>query len=229
MGLNLRLINTVLVFLIGIGIGYLLTAKGSRNSSTSNVPPKQFSVSKNTELMPIDFDASKRQSGKVETGENNVFETDLTGDIKEIIRKKSRKNKKRKFSADKVEMFPVEVSDDEGIEVIEDIREQFFEDPRKFAGKTVSMELQMIVSKKLDNNWRLNLMYYGADKEISYVYIDDIGCKVLGEMPRLRIGYYYLVKFQCREGKISFGNDLISILPTGRKADWATGISAVED
>lgn len=102
----------------------------------------------------------------------------------------------------------------------------FFARPDYFEGRELEMELQMITAKKARGAWRLNLVYSGPGKKIDYLYVDDD--KVLDESPDLRIGYVYKVRFLCGKGQTSSGNTLAAITPTGQKAEWATGLSAVE-
>lgn len=104
--------------------------------------------------------------------------------------------------------------------------ENFFASPAYFEGRELEMELQMITAKKARGAWRLNLVYTGPGKKIDYLYIDDD--KVLDQSPDLRIGYVYKVRFLCGKGQTSAGNTLAAITPTGQKAEWATGLSAVE-
>jgi hypothetical protein len=88
------------------------------------------------------------------------------------------------------------------------------------------MEVQMITAKKVDGGWRLNFVHSSAGKSADYLYVDDDD--VLGDKPDLRIGYVYKVRFRCGKGYSDSGNSLTHITPTGDKAAWATGLSAVE-
>ncbi len=105
--------------------------------------------------------------------------------------------------------------------------EAFFRNPASFQGRELQMDLQMITASKTVSGWRLNLVYAGPKKTLDYIYLDDTD-GVLGAAPDLRIGYIYDVLFSCSSGLTDSDNKLISIKPTGQKADWATGMSAVE-
>lgn len=102
----------------------------------------------------------------------------------------------------------------------------FFRSPGRYEGRELELELQMITARKTHDGWRLNLVYTGPDKKIDYLYVDD--SSVLGEKPDLRIGYAYKLRFLCGAGDPASGNTLISISPAGGKAEWATGLSAIE-
>ncbi|MDA8130724.1 MAG: hypothetical protein M0011_04370 [Elusimicrobia bacterium] len=104
--------------------------------------------------------------------------------------------------------------------------DDFFSSPGPYEGRELVLELQMITARKTGNGWRLNLVRTGPGKKVDYLYVDDYG--ELGDKPDLRIGYSYSVRFLCSSGDPTSGNKLLSIEPTGGKADWATGLSAVE-
>ncbi len=104
--------------------------------------------------------------------------------------------------------------------------EDFFGAPETYVGREIEMDLQMITVKKVRGGWRLNLVHSGRNKNIDYLYLDDTD--QLGDKPDLRIGYVYKVRFRCGKGETSSGNTLLAISPTGEKAAWATGLSAVE-
>lgn len=103
---------------------------------------------------------------------------------------------------------------------------EFFGKPERYAGREVQLSLQMITAKRGQAGWRLNLVYSGPDKKVDYLYVQD--SQLLGDKPDLRIGYGYKVRFACGKGDPSSGNTLLSIEPTGEKAAWATGLSAIE-
>ncbi|OGR62911.1 MAG: hypothetical protein A2X31_04020 [Elusimicrobia bacterium GWB2_63_22] len=105
-------------------------------------------------------------------------------------------------------------------------RDEFFRKPSAYAGRELEMDLQMITAKKSARGWRLNFVHTGPDKRIDYLYAEAPG--LLGEKPDLRIGYVYSVRFLCEKGETAAGNVISAITPTGEKADWATGLSAVE-
>lgn len=102
----------------------------------------------------------------------------------------------------------------------------FFAEPARFEGRDLEMELQMITAKRTRTGWRLNLVHTGPAKKIDYLYVDD--AELLGDKPDLRIGFVYKVRFYCGKGQADSGNTLSAITPTGAKAEWATGLSAVE-
>ncbi len=102
----------------------------------------------------------------------------------------------------------------------------FFRNPADFEGREVEMDLQMITAKRSARGWRVNLVYTSPEKRTEYLYVDDN--EILGEKPDLRIGYAYKVRFLCAKGETTSGNTLKAIAPTGGKAAWATGLSAVE-
>lgn len=107
------------------------------------------------------------------------------------------------------------------------VRDEFFRNPSAYAGRELEMDLQMITAKKSTGGWRLNFVHTGPDKRIDYLYA-EAGPGLLGEKPDLRIGYVYSVSFLCEKGETASGNVVSAVSPTGDKADWATGLSAIE-
>lgn len=110
--------------------------------------------------------------------------------------------------------------------IVKGAQDDFFASPEDYAGKDLEVELQMITARRTQRGWRLNFVYSGPDKKIDYLYADDTD--VLGEKPDLRIGYVYRVRFHCAKGETASGNTLLLLTPTGDKAVWATGLSAIE-
>lgn len=102
----------------------------------------------------------------------------------------------------------------------------FFRNPAGYEGREVELDLQMITAKRSARGWRVNLVYTSPEKRTEYLYVED--SEVLGEKPDLRIGYVYKVRFLSTKGETTSGNTLRAIAPTGGKAAWATGLSAVE-
>lgn len=104
--------------------------------------------------------------------------------------------------------------------------DEFFSKTGAFEGREVELELQMISARRAGTGWRLNLVHTGTPGKPEYLYVDDAGG--LGEKPDLKVGYAYRVRFSCARGLADAGNSLLLLVPTGGKADWATGVSAVE-
>ena len=113
-----------------------------------------------------------------------------------------------------------------GQQMLKDSPENFFAAPRTYEDRELLFEMQMISARRTADGWRLNLVRTGPGKKVDYLYLDDDG--EIGAKPDLRIGYSYAVRFLCTAGDPKAGNKLLSIEPTGGKADWATGLSAVE-
>lgn len=112
-------------------------------------------------------------------------------------------------------------------ETLRGARDDFFRKPGDYAGRELEMDLQIINAKRSASGWRLNFVYTSPDKRVDYLYA-EAGAALLGEKPDLRIGYVYTVRFLCEKGETGSGNVLSAVSPTGEKADWATGLSALE-
>lgn len=111
-------------------------------------------------------------------------------------------------------------------QVLRDAQDEFFRRPAAYAGRELEAELQMITAKRSPRGWRLNFVYTAPDKKMDYLYVDDE--EILGADPDLRIGYVYRIRFVCSKGETAAGNSLSLLTYTGKKAAWATGLSAIE-
>ncbi|MBI4801166.1 MAG: hypothetical protein HY796_01465 [Elusimicrobia bacterium] len=111
-------------------------------------------------------------------------------------------------------------------DVVKNAEEGFFKNPERYAAQDLELELQMILARKTQNGWLLNFVHARGGKNVDYVYMEDDF--LLGEKPELKIGYFYNVTFKCAKGDLSAGNKLLGINPSGKKAAWATGVSAIE-
>ena len=195
-----RLINTVLFFLIGILLGFIFKEK----------------------FYPAAKPAAEQSASP-----------DYEGETPEVIIQPFRddfapaaEQKKSRKAQPEPERAPPPVIKIRPAAALPVDQNQFFARPAAYAGKEIEMSLQMITAKKSPSGWRLNLVHVGSKKKLNYLYVDDT--EILEERPDLRIGYYYRVKFLCRKGETAEGNTLSSIEFTGQKADWATGLSAIE-
>lgn len=110
--------------------------------------------------------------------------------------------------------------------VVRGAEDVFFKNPERYAGRDLAMELQMILARKTPNGWLLNFVHARDGKNTDYLYMEDDF--LLGEKPELKAGYFYNVVFKCVKGNLSSGNNLLGIQPSGRKAAWAAGTSAIE-
>lgn len=211
---KLRVLNTFLFLLLGAALGYLLS-RGAGAPALPEVPAVQAARQPADEIFnPEPAPAETEEAPVADAAEETDAEYEL-----EVPAEESRPARTAAAS-------PAPAVDDDDDFVIRGKTAAFFRDPSKFSGAELEMELQMITAKRLTDGWRLNFLHSGAGRQLDYIYIYDD--RVLGESPDLRIGYFYLVRFKCRKGELSSGNTLVFVKPTGGKASWATGISAVE-
>ncbi|MCK5105953.1 MAG: hypothetical protein KAQ76_00170 [Elusimicrobiales bacterium] len=210
---KLRILNTSLIFIIGILLGFIIkdkmfTAQDNRLSSVIQTEGETSASGLQSNSSALD-----------EKNEYNVFDDDEDYDIpvpKKAAKKQNEINEEGKK--------PSEIEDKTAKFV--DFSSPFFKNPAKFKNEIVTMDIQMIFARKSDSGWRLNLMYMDSQKGVKYVYLDsDL---LVSDKINLKIGYFYRVYFKCTRGELNKGNILLSIAPTGKKADWATGISAIE-
>ncbi|MEK7722308.1 MAG: hypothetical protein AAB359_07960 [Elusimicrobiota bacterium] len=221
---RLRVINTLLLFLIGIVLGFILKDKFYPAART----PAQTAY-------PASY------PGRVETPHEAQPETEeptdepyAVQDVESVVSAPRAGGESGRESAaqEEPEALVIEAAGTDGGSrdtrqpVLKSAQDVFFKNPATYEGRELEMELQMIMAKKSQRGWRVNLVYTSPDKKTDYLYVDD--SELLGEKPDLRIGYVYKIRFLAGKGEIASGNTLLEISPTGEKAAWATGIPAVE-
>lgn len=222
---RLRVINTVLFFLIGALIGFIL--KERFYPSRPSGYPERYQPG---------YAARARAPAPPVTQIETTVEQEETEEPEPAAEAPPapRAEKKEEPAPEPDESAPTVIEASarepapaaEKSPVIRGAQDEFFGRPEAYAGRELEMELQLITAKRSQRGWRLNFVYTGPDKKIDYLYVDDD--EILGENPDLRIGYVYRLRFRCSKGEAASGNSLLLLTPTGKKAAWATGLSAIE-
>ena len=229
---RLRFLNTVLLFLIGIVAGFILKDRFYPQA------PKPQAYPSPADYRPT-YERAAETAEDASSAEEPQEEAPEAAEPAEKPRKPAAP--KPSVSAETVadngngaadnsiiiEPSPAPAPARAARELVRGAADDFFRKPDAYSGKELEMDLQMITAKRSARGWRLNLVHTAPGKRIDYLYADDPGA-VLGDRPDLRIGYVYTVRFFCGKGEAADGNVLSAITPTGAKADWATGLSAVE-
>lgn len=221
---RLRLINTLLFFLVGAIIGFIVKEKFYPSSQPAYHQRYQ-SVYAGRQEEPADA-AAPDDAALEQEAEQEPEPAPLP--VKAAKRPAEPRAEEESYSSPIV-IEPAEPgakSGDEEPRVARGVQDDFFSRPASYAGREVEMPLQLITAKRSARGWRLNFVYTGPNKNIDYLYVDD--AELLGDKPDLRIGYVYRVRFRCGKGDPAAGNTLSLLTATGDKASWATGISAVE-
>lgn len=220
---RLRIVNTLLFFATGILIGFIL--KERFYGPTKPQYPQRYQSVYSSQNEPAPLPAPEIETA-VEPDETETPEPPA-----EPAPAKTRKAAARS-EEDYSSPLVIEASEPETEPAVKKdallrgSQAQFFKRPGDYAGRELEMELQMITAKRSARGWRLNFVYSGPDKSVDYLYVDDD--EIVGDKPDLRIGYVYKVRFRSTKGDLSSGNVLLLLTPTGDKASWATGLSAVE-
>jgi hypothetical protein len=240
---RLRFINTLLVLLIGIVLGYIMKERaGDRETAPYTAKyPVAAAISPGTTEESIDEGEVQVHEG-VSTditpggsGQKNTPGTEPAPGPAEPkpVRPANRETATPAADPDESayqgaapEPGNKEPAKDKGDDVVRGADDSFFKDPGRFAGRELEMDLQMIMARKTPKGWLINLVRSKSGKNADYLYVEDES--VLGEKPDLRIGYFYKTRFICGKGDSASGNKLINLIPTNNKASWATGVSAVE-
>lgn len=220
---RLRIVNTFLLFLIGIVMGFILKEKFYPAPKAPAQPVYQASYQTRAQT------PSEAQPEAEEPADEPypVQETEPVPASQRRSREPVEEASPPAREALVIEATgaPAE-SRGEKLPVARGKRDEFFRNPAAYEGRELEMELQLITARKSVLGWRLNLVYTSPDKKTDYLYLED--SELLGEKPDLRIGYVYKVRFLSGKGETGSGNTLLAIAATGEKAAWATGLSAVE-
>ena len=218
---RLRLINTLLFFLVGAVLGFILKEK-FYPSAPAAYPQRYQPVYTGRQEDPEASDAQEEIPAETEAEEEEADPAPVSSGQLEEPRQEEE------YSSPIViePAMPGGGAAAANPRVASGVQDEFFKRPSAFSGREVEMKLQMITARRSARGWRLNFVYTGPAKNIDYLYVDDE--EMLGEKPDLRIGYVYKVRFRCGKGDAAAGNTLTLLTPTGDKASWATGVSAVE-
>ena len=220
---RLRVINTFLLFLIGIVMGFILKEKFYPAPKAPAQPVYQASYQSQAQTPPEAQPEAEEPADEPYT----VQETEPVPASQRRSREPVEEASPPAREALVIEAAPAPAeSRAEKPAVTRGKQDEFFRSPAAYEGRELEMELQMITAKKSAGGWRLNLVYTSPDKKTDYLYLED--SELLGEKPDLRIGYVYKVRFLSGKGETGSGNTLLAISATGEKAAWATGLSAVE-
>ena len=220
---RLRVINTFLLFLIGIVMGFILKGKFYPASRAPAQPVYQASYQSQAQTPPEAQPEAEEPADEPYTVQEPEPVPASQRRSREPVEEASPPA--REALVIEAAAAPAE-SRAEKPAVARGKQDEFFRNPAAYEGRELEMELQMITAKKSARGWRLNLVYTSPDKKTDYLYLED--SELLGEKPDLRIGYVYKVRFLSGKGETGSGNTLLAIAATGEKAVWATGLSAVE-
>ncbi len=205
----MRFLNTLLLFVAGVVLGFMIKERLAPAAAPVQTPYRPAQAESTAPYVPDPADDGLAESEQAKPAQAAEEPRD------------AGENEK-----DSLDETPVIEPSAPGGSASIASPDDFFSSPGAYEGKELVLQLQMITAKKTGSGWRLNLVHTGPGKKVDYLYVDDSG--ELGDKPDLRIGYSYRVRFLCSAGDPASGNKLLAIEPTGGKADWATGLSAVE-
>lgn len=240
---RMRFTNTLLLFGVGILIGFMLKEKFDPAADLPNVPAYQSAYTPGDRAGRPEGATGPAAGGPAspasEEDDSGAYDasSEEDGSSSPAPQDSSSVNAETSAASSPALSSAAAMATTEPAIVIEPDRvasqpergqeAAFFRNPASFQGRELQMPLQVITASKAVSGWRLNLVYTGPQKTLDYLYIDDTD-GTLGAAPDLRMGYVYDVRFVCGSGLTDSGNKLVSIKPTGQKAAWATGMSAVE-
>lgn len=234
---RMRILNTFLVLLIGILLGYIAKDRSGMRTAASYAGKRQSSVQVIAASEPDAAELSALKDRPAGSGTSPAGPADRTdGEEFELPVKLPAATEGADHSykeEDNPSMADTDIPDEAPVPkgekaggVLRGAEEEFFRNPGRFSGETLEFELQMLTAVKRQKGWLINLAHIKSGKSADYLYVEDES--VLGERPDLKIGFFYKIIFRCRKGDPAAGNTLLNLVATGNKAVWATGISAIE-
>ena len=225
---RLRIINTLLLFLIGIVLGFILKEKFYPAARPSGQSAYQASFPSGPEAPPAAQPEAEEPEDEPYAAQDAENDTPPAHPAPDLPRPSVSRAPAARPEPEELVIEPAPAAArDAKRRAVKGEENGFFKNPAAYEDRELEMELQMIMAKKSERGWRVNLVYSGPGKKTDYLYVED--SELLGEKHDLRIGYVYKVRFLCGKGETASGNTLLEISATGEKAAWATGISAVED
>ena len=229
---RLRFINTLLLLLIGIVLGYIMKERAGNKAAAPYTASRAAALSPGGPEKPGATQGVQDQEGVLTYMPPGAQSAPRPAKPKPVKPEKRETRTPPTPAAENVyqEKVPApaakEPAKDKAGDAVRGAEDSFFKDPGSLTGQELEMNLQMIMARKTPKGWLINMVRSKDGKTAEYIYIEDES--VLGEKPDLRIGYFYKTRFLCVKGATTFGNKLISLTPTNDKASWATGVSAIE-
>jgi len=223
-----RFINTLLFFLCGILLGFIIKERFHPGIKTVSQQRYQPDYAGGPAAEP-------EQAQQIVVQDDDAVAEDVPPVNYDEAPRGIKPAGERAAAAEREDSEEVSLEPDSGSPAVPEPKaaavlaaapDQFFKKPAVYSGREIEMSLQLITAKSSDAGLRLNFVHVGPERKLDYLYVDDAG--TLGEKPDLRVGYFYQVRFLCRKGDPAEGNTLSSMKATGEKANWATGLSAIE-
>ena len=214
---RLRVINTLLLFFLGIMIGIYLGRKKIDPKNLFNkfddYKPLYYgkwqNISDESNYRPIYIDNKKIDQ------DNISHRLNLSTASYKIL-------EDMKFSSNPMDddVYLVDYNfDDEKIEL-----HSFLVDPLKYKGKKISAK-RIILLRGERKGKNLVAYFFTKVDEKDYYLAVDISDHSKYNLKDFRIGYYYNVDF-ITSGMLDRDNTAVSIEATGDKAEWASGVEA---
>jgi hypothetical protein len=217
---RLRFINTLLLFIIGILLGFYFASKNNffkKVFSSSDYKPVYYGKDLRDSYTPVYLKSDLK---------NNSYQNIEPGSLDKTTKEE------KKFVENIAVQNPIDDDYDFVLVASSDFKQQndeFFEvsnfvkSPGSFVLKKISGNMILLKGEK-ENGVKLYFLVR-LDNQAFYVDIEDED-KIIKNFDSFKIGYYYSVTFISQEGSVRKGNKLLSIEETQKKEPWASGLSA---
>ena len=206
----MRVINTFLVLVIGLTLGFLLKASPHKYGRAAGKERPTFN-SPDAQIIRSGRENSSIPEETPDSGEE-PDEPGLEIFTSPFTKEESGPGQETDEDGDKLES-----SEDysEGTER-RDRAESFFKNPERYRNSELELKLELLNLEKISGKWRLYMGYTARNKDAGYIDLEADGFP--GDPGRLVVGSFYKVRFKCLKGDFASGNSLLSIIPPAGKA-----------
>ena len=208
---KMRVINTFLVLVIGLTLGFLLKASphkygrvAGKERPTFNSPDAQ-TIRSGRESTSVSEETPDSGEGRDEPG-LEIFTSPFTKEGSGPGNEPDEDGEKPESSE----------GSSEGTER-QDRAESFFKNPERYKNSELELRLEMVNLEKIGGKWRFYMSFTARNKDVGYIDID--ADEFPGDSTRLSVGAVYKVRFKCLKGDFISGNSLVSITAAGGRGD----------
>jgi len=210
---RLRFINTVIIFIIGVMIGFYVSTK----KGFIGVIKKSFSISSN--YIPVYYNKKKIDNDYTPRYYNNslVEKSSYNAKVrnKELIDEIKKQNP---ISDDEENFILIDTPSLKNEDTLSVKIEDFIKDPSNYKNFIVSAKLILLKGEIKE----YPILYFLYSSNYYLTIRDERG--VITDKTEYKIGYFYDVTF-LTEGALN-SNILVSITSTGDKTNWSMGVNA---
>lgn len=213
---RLRLLNTILLFIVGVLIGsYLGVEKNYFKNLFNTFDDYKPIYYGNNKKINLDVDYQSIYLDKKKTQKDINYSTNVNSSDYKIFEDLKSSNNPMDDDVDIIDY----ISEDEKVGISD-----FLLDPLKYNGKKVfASKIVLLRGERKDN--KLIMYFFIKFNEKDYYLTVEVLEPFKYRIEDFKIGYYYNVEF-ITAGMLDKGNVAVKIESLGEKTEWASGIGA---